>query len=146
MNTLRSIIKDCKIEFHEISSKLRSAKNSVNSGSDKIPDFAAYGIQVVFPQLIFTAHPTYMYDIIDVQIDFRSGEIPELATDFANILSKEFNVIQSPTLKLKTSLFDEGKKPENITMLLKCDDRYRMMVLIMLLFKFPNFCDDENIV
>lgn len=145
MNTIRDVLKDCLIAYNEVQSKLSTSQKEVGDKDNDMFNPWRYGVEICFPNIILTIHPTYHHDTVDVNVAFRGNDITNSdASQFASMLAKQFDVILPPKLHVKEGMFGD-KKPESIEMLLKCTGNYRLLVMFMLMEKFPKFCD-ENIL
>lgn len=135
MDSVRNVLKDSKIPYYDVKSKLPTLSNDKESVS---------GIQVMLPCLILTIQLTYSCDILDVNIHFKGTDDVHVSEQFAKMLAKEFTVVQPPRLNVvdKSGLMTA----KDVDLLVKFESKYQCLLFIMLLYKFPHFEDDNNIL
>jgi hypothetical protein len=135
MNTVRDVVKDCKLAYHDVKHNL----GKLNDVIEKL-----YGIQVMLPHLLLTVQHTYTYDILAINIRFQGTHSLTDSEHLAKLLAQNFTLIQPPQLNVVETCWTKVAK--DIDMLVKFETKYQCLLFMMMLYKFPNCEDESNIL
>lgn len=130
MDTIRDVLKDCKLAYYDVKTNLKLSKS--------------HDIQVILPNLLVTVQHTYAYDILAINIRFQGTYNLNISESLAKLLAHDFIVIQPPQLNVVD--MNETRIAKDIDMLVKIETKYKCLLFMMLLYKFPNCEDDNNIL
>jgi hypothetical protein len=135
MDTVRDVVKDCKLAYYDVKPDLIK-RSHITEG--------LYGIQVMLPHLMLTVQHTYTYDILAINIRFQGTYSLNISESLAKLLAQDFTVIQPPQL----NVVDTGgtRIAKDTNMLVKFETKYQCLLFMMMLYKFPNCEDDNNIL
>lgn len=136
MDTIRDVLKDSKLAFYDVKTNLQQSKSH---DKDVLHD-----IQVILPNLLVTVQHTYAYDILAINIRFQGTYNLNISESLAKLLAQDFIVIQPPRLNVVD--MDGTRVAKDIDMLVKIETKYKCLLFMMLLYKFPNCEDDNNIL
>jgi hypothetical protein len=132
MDTVRDVVKDCKLAYHDVKPDLIKLSHITE---------ALYGIQVMLPNLMLTVQHTYTYDILAINIRFQGTHSLTISECLAKLLAHDFKVIQPPQLNVIDTRGTRVAK--DIDMLIKFETKYQCLLFMMMLYKFP-YCEDDN--
>jgi hypothetical protein len=132
MDIIRDVLKDCKLAYYDVKTNLQQSKDVLHD------------IQVILPNLLVTVQHTYAYDILAINIRFQGTYNLNISESLAKLLAHDFIVIQPPQLNVVD--MNETRIAKDIDMLVKIETKYKCLLFMMLLYKFPNCEDDNNIL
>jgi hypothetical protein len=130
MNTLREVLKECNIYYHDIPSKLPRTEN--------MPELQRIcAVSVDFACLSMTVDHTYQTDFLSIKIVFYTKVTYNEAEEVTDIITKGFNILSPPQLLVKQSLNNE-LVPQQIDFVIRFENKYKIAMFLIHLMSVCN--------
>jgi hypothetical protein len=145
MDTLRTVLKDCKLAFHDVDPTLSMHVLETYSNDERdVLTSKFQGIQIKLGCILLTTHHTYQPEYVSTKLHFTNNSYDD-THKLALRIAQDFEVIYPPVLHTKQDI-DLVLKPNYIEFTIRFKSKYDVALFIMCLLRFPITCEDDFIL
>jgi hypothetical protein len=133
METLRTVLKDCKFGCHDIPPHfIHTTHVQKTYTQDELDMLVAkfQGVQTKIGCLLLTAHHTYQTEFVLLKLHYKDSTLDD-ANKLTLCIAKEFEVISPPVLHTKQDLEDLINKPTYMEFTIRFKSTYTAFLLLM---------------